>query len=144
MQSGHYKVDILTKLNPFRKKYKVVLCIHGGAGWCMGYWGALWFLLQKGIVPVGFVARSSGAFIALSYAFGWNDQQGRDYYRGFNLTDYFKDQIRIPLFDVNKYHKFTGRYSDKISLDHLKLPIYLTTVNQTDHQIEYLLSLIHI
>lgn len=114
------------------------MVLHGGAGWCMGYWGALWFFIEKGIVPVGFVARSSGAFIALSYAFGWEDKHGRDYYGGFNLADYFKDGIGIPLFDVNKYQKFTGQYSDKKKLSELKTPVYLTAVNMTDRKIEYL------
>lgn len=132
----YYSISPNTQKN--QEKFKAIICIGGGSGWCMAYWGALLFLIQQNVVPVGFVTRSSGGFVALSYAFGWSDKESRDYYRGFKLSDYLNSKPRVPLFDVDKYKTFTGQYSKDMKLEELKVPIYMVSANYTDGNTEYL------
>jgi len=135
---SYYHVPFWKRVNPFRKKYKAIFCISGGAGWCMAYWGALWFLRQQNVEPVGFVTRSAGGFIALSYAFDWSDEQARNYYKHFHLRDFFKSRLGFPLFDPQKYRKFTGQYSPDLKLEDLKVPVYMVSADLTDQRADYL------
>lgn len=134
----YYTFPFWKKINPLGKRYKAVFCINGGAGWCMTYWGALWYLRQQNVEPIGFVTRSAGGFIALSYAFNWSDQQARNYYKHFHLRDFFKSRPGFPLFDPQKYRTFTGQYSKALKLEDLKVPVYLVSANVTDHTADYL------
>lgn len=134
---NYYSEPLLQKLNPFRKKYKAVILIHGGAARAMAVWGALQFLTHNGVVPVAFVTRSAGAMPALAYTLKQTDKTVRERFRAFNLKE-IVPKLHYPLFNQEKYFEFFNQSFGNAELSKLRLPIYMSAIRSRDKQYLYL------
>lgn len=134
---NYYSEPLLQKLNPFRKKYKAVILIHGGAARAMAAWGALQFLTYNGVVPVAFVTRSAGAMPALAYTLKQTDKTVRERFRAFNLKE-IAPQMHYPVFNQEDFFGFMNQTFGNTELTKLRMPVYMSTIRVSDRKYIYL------
>ena len=133
----YYRQPFWQRLNPFRKKYKAVILIHGGAARAMAAWGALQFLVHNGVTPVAFVTRSAGGMPALAYVQNHSDKRVRERFRTFNLKE-IVPQIHYPLFNQERYFAFANQAFGNTELSKLRIPVYMSAIRLNDKKYMYL------